>query len=68
MTNSVVAYPVALASAFAFYAVMVALIFPAARVRVARAFAHPTPSTQHYLLGFDTLRGFAAATIVVGHL
>src|SRR6266404_4125270 len=67
MTNFVVSYPIVLASALGFYAVVLALIFPATRAKIASAFSHPIPPTQHYLLGFDTLRGFAAATIVVGH-
>jgi peptidoglycan/LPS O-acetylase OafA/YrhL len=67
MLDSLTAYPVASISALAFYAVMLALVFPATRARTLGAFSHPLPPVQQYLLGFDTLRGAAAAIVVVGH-
>jgi peptidoglycan/LPS O-acetylase OafA/YrhL len=67
MFDSLIAYPIASTSALAFYAVMLALVFPATRARTLSAFSHPLPPTQHYLLGFDTLRGAAAAIVVLGH-
>jgi peptidoglycan/LPS O-acetylase OafA/YrhL len=61
------AYPFATASSAAFYGMLVALAVPALRPRLAPLFAHPIPPHQKYQLGFDTLRGFAAAFIALAH-
>jgi peptidoglycan/LPS O-acetylase OafA/YrhL len=65
--SSLWAYPVATISSFAFYVVMIALAVPISRRVVAPLFAHPIAPHQQYLMGFDALRGFAAAFVALSH-
>ena len=61
------AYPFATASSSAFYILLILMAIPATRRFVKPWLAHPVPPHQQYLQGFDTLRGFAAAMVVIGH-
>jgi hypothetical protein len=56
------AYPIASASAAAFYAVLLALAVPAVR-----EWLLPRPDGRHHLAGFDTFRGVAAAMVATIH-
>jgi peptidoglycan/LPS O-acetylase OafA/YrhL len=67
LVNFLGAYPFATASSAAFYALLIALAVPAARPHLTPLFTHPIPPHQKYQLGFDTLRGFAAAFVAFGH-
>jgi len=60
-------FPIATVSSAAFYALLLCFAFPGTRGVVTRIFAHPIPPHQSYLYGFDTLRGFAAALVAIGH-
>ena len=61
-------YPIATASAAAFYALLLALALPSARrVIVPLLEFPPDPGRQQYLLAFDTFRGFAAAFVALSH-
>ncbi len=61
------AYPVALLSTLAFYAIAVALMIPASRRLIAPLFvAAPTPNQQH-LAALDCFRGFAASLVAMAH-
>ncbi len=63
----IAAYPFATASSSAFYLLLILMAVPSTRHFVKRLFTHPIPPHQQYLLGFDTLRGFAAAMVAFGH-
>lgn len=62
-----VALPIATVSAMGFYALMLALVVPGLRSRISPLFVHPIPPKQTYLRGFDSLRGFAAMLVALGH-
>jgi peptidoglycan/LPS O-acetylase OafA/YrhL len=62
-----VAYPFATVSSIAFYLLVLAIVLPSTRVATVPFFIHPIPPHQRYLFGFDTLRGFAAALVAMGH-
>ncbi len=63
----ITAYPVATISSGLFYFLLLLLAFPTSRNIIAPHFVHPIPPHQEYLRGFDTLRGFAAALVALGH-
>jgi len=60
-------YPIATASSAVFYAFLALLAFAPARAFLAPFFVHPVPPHQKYLQGFDTIRGFAACLVAIGH-
>ncbi|EFL89544.1 putative acyltransferase 3 [Ahrensia sp. R2A130] len=74
----ITAYPVAVGSAIATYTLLIAMCWPRWMAfgtgrkwhgASVRAFiAHPVKPTQHYLPGFDFMRGFAAMLVAAGHL
>ena len=59
--------PIATLSGAAFYLFLLALAIPETRGFIAPSFSHPIPPHRQYLRGFDTLRGFAAAFVALGH-
>lgn len=61
------AYPLATFSTAAFYLLLLSLSVPRLRAAIAPLFVHPIPPHQQYLRGFDTLRGFAAMLVAMGH-
>jgi len=65
--QSLVAYPIATISAVAFYALVLALLLPVSRARLLPLLGHPVPPHQTYQLGFDALRGLAAAYVALAH-
>jgi peptidoglycan/LPS O-acetylase OafA/YrhL len=67
MWNILSAYPIATVSSVAFYLLLLALAIPTSRALIEPLFTHPVPPHQQYLLGFDTLRGFAAAFVALSH-
>jgi len=60
-------YPIATASSAVFYTFLVLLAFAPTRAFLAPFFVHPVPPHQKYLQGFDTIRGFAACLVALGH-
>lgn len=62
------AYPFATASALLTYILCACLLLPGVGPVVRALFSHPIPPTQKFLAPFDTLRGFAALLVAVGHL
>jgi len=60
-------YPIATASSAVFYAFLALLAFAPTRALFAPLFVHPVPPHQKYLQGFDTIRGFAACLVAIGH-
>ncbi len=60
-------YPIATASSVVFYAFLALLAFAPTRAFLAPYFVHPVPPHQKYLQGFDTIRGFAACLVALGH-
>lgn len=67
MFQAIFAFPIAAASSIGFYAVLLALVLPGSRRALSPYLAHPVPPTQRYQLGFDSLRGLAAALVAIGH-
>jgi len=61
------AYPFASASSAALYILLLAFAVPQSRLYLRPLFTHPIPPHQRYQLGFDTLRGFAAIFVALGH-
>ncbi len=61
------AYPFATASSAAFYLFLFMLAIPRARPYFSLLFVHPIPPHQRFQLGFDALRGFAAAFVAFAH-
>ncbi|OQA34728.1 MAG: Acyltransferase family protein [Betaproteobacteria bacterium ADurb.Bin341] len=61
------AYPIATISTLAFYLLLLSLAIPRLRAMIGPLFVHPIPPHQEYLRGFDTLRGFAASFVAIGH-
>jgi len=60
-------YPIATASSAVFYLFLALLAFAPTRALLAPFFVHPVPPHQKYLQGFDTIRGFAACLVAIGH-
>lgn len=61
------AYPIATASSLSFYALLVALVFPATRSHLAPLLGLQKSLTQRHLGGFDAYRGFAAILVAASH-
>jgi peptidoglycan/LPS O-acetylase OafA/YrhL len=61
------AYPFAVRSSLAFYALLLTLVFPYTRRHVLPLFEHPVAPHQAYLPGFDFLRGLAALLVAISH-
>ena len=60
-------YPIATVSSAIFYAFLALLAFAPTRALLTPFFVHPVPPHQKYLQGFDTIRGFAACLVAMGH-
>lgn len=67
MWSTLSAHPFATLSSAGLYLFLFALAIPASRRIVVPWFSHPIPPHQQYLRGFDSLRGFAAAFVALGH-
>jgi peptidoglycan/LPS O-acetylase OafA/YrhL len=61
------AYPIATVSSAAFYLLLLAYCVPKWRGALSPLFRHPVSPHQNYLLGFDSIRGLAAAYVAIAH-
>jgi peptidoglycan/LPS O-acetylase OafA/YrhL len=60
-------WPIAVASSLIFWALLVAMGAPRVRELIGSIVTHPKDSTQPYVVAFDTVRGLAAAMVLLGH-
>jgi peptidoglycan/LPS O-acetylase OafA/YrhL len=59
--------PAANLCALGFYAILAGCLHPAFRERVLTAMSHPVPTTHTVFSSLDSLRGFAAMWVFLGH-